>query len=587
MAQPAAQQRAKTDTALSEAMRHARWVMIVIALFSAGINLLMLASPLYMIQVFDRVLSSSSIETLIYLTLIIGVAFAILGMMEALRQRVFGRLGGWLEDRVGPAAIAATVSRQLRGTGPPAGQAQRDLQTLRTFFGGQGIQPLFDGPWMPFFLVIVWLLHPWIGMLATGCAAILMILAILNEVATRKTQQRSAMASAAAHREADAASRNADVVHALGLLPVMVRRWREVNQKSIGEAERGGKRSSALVGTSRFVRLFAQSAVLVLAGELTPGGMIAGSILLGRALAPVEQAITAWKQVIAARISYRRLQAVLMAMPEEPKEQPLPPLRGHIAVERAVVFPPGGQPGNSAPILKGISFEIEPGQVVGVIGPSAAGKTSLCRILIGAWQPLQGTVRIDGAEVDHWHRSILGPQIGYLPQDVELFAGSVRSNIARLGEPDDAAVLAAAQAADIHQMILGLPEGYDTDIGDSGAVLSAGQRQRVGLARSLYRDPKLLVFDEPNANLDAEGEAALVRAIAAAKARGATVILVTHRPNVVSQADKLMILRAGQIDAFGEREEILAKLSGPRVVKPGPGQIAPTDTGSRRVASGS
>ena len=573
-------------------MRHARWVIILIALFSAGINLLMLASPLYMIQVFDRVLSSGSVDTLLYLTVIIAVAFAILGMLEALRQRVFGRLGGWLEDRVGPALIGATVSRRLRGSGPPAGQAQRDLQTLRTFFGGQGIQPLFDGPWMPFFLIVVWLLHPWIGMLATGCAVILLILAILNEVATRRTQQRSAVASATAHREADAASRNADVVHALGLLPVMVRRWREVNQRSIDESERGGRRSSALVGISRFVRLFAQSAVLglgaylVLAGEMTPGGMIAGSILLGRALAPVEQAITAWKQVIAARISYRRLQAVLMAAPEEPKEQPLPPLRGHIAVERAIVFPPGANPGTAAPILKGISFEIEPGQVVGVIGPSAAGKTSLCRILIGAWQPLQGTVRIDGADIDHWHRSILGPQIGYLPQDVELFAGSVRSNIARLGEPDDAAVLAAAQAADIHQMILALPEGYDTDIGDGGAVLSAGQRQRVGLARSLYRDPKLLVFDEPNANLDAEGEAALVRAIAAAKARGATVILVTHRPNVVSQADKLMILRAGQIDAFGDREEILAKLSGPRVVKPEPSQIAPTDAGSRRVSGG-
>ncbi len=574
-------------------MRHARGVIILIALFSAGINLLMLASPLYMIQVFDRVLSSASVETLVYLTIIIAGAFAILGMLEALRQRVFGRLGGWLEDRVGPAVIAATVSRRLRGTGPPAGQAQRDLQTLRTFFGGQGIQPLFDGPWMPFFLVIIWLLHPWIGMLATGCAIVLLILAILNEVATRRTQQRSAVASAVAHRGADAASRNADVVHALGLLPVMVRRWRNVNQNSIGEAERSGRRSSTLVGISRFVRLFAQSAVLglgaylVLAGEMTPGGMIAGSILLGRALAPVEQAITAWKQVIAARIGYRRLQAVLMAMPEEPKEQPLPPLRGHVGVERAVVYPPGGHPGTAVPILRGISFEIEPGQVVGVIGPSAAGKTSLCRILIGAWQPLQGTVRIDGADIDHWHRSILGPQIGYLPQDVELFAGSVRSNIARLGEPDDAAVLAAAQAADIHQMILALPDGYDTDIGDGGAVLSAGQRQRVGLARSLYGDPKLLVFDEPNANLDAEGEAALVRAIAAAKARGATVILVTHRPNVVSQADKLLVLRAGQIDAYGDREEILAKLSGPRVVKPEPGQIAPTDAGSRRVASGS
>ena len=583
--------RAGPETALSAAMRRARGVLVLVALFSAVVNLLLLASPLYMMQVFDRVLASGSRETLLYLTLIIAVAFLALGVMDALRLRVLSSLGAWLEDRVGPDLLAATVDRGLRGQGHGGGQAQRDLMTLRTFFGGQGIQPLFDGPWLPLFLVCIWLLHPWIGALATGCAVILLILAALNELTTRGAQQAGTTAAAAAHREADAANRNADIVHALGLLPVMTRRWRTINQKAIGEAERASRRGAVLVGISRFIRLFAQSAVLglgaylVLARELTPGGMIAGSILLGRALAPVEQAITAWKQVLAARISYRRLQGVLAGGPDDRTPQPLPPLRGHIEISRAIVFAPGVLPGQGAPILRGVNLEIQPGEVVGVIGPSGSGKTTLCRLLVGAWPPRHGSVRLDDADVDHWHRSVIGPQIGYLPQDVELFAGSVRANIARLGEPDDAAVLAAAQAADVHEMILSLPQGYETDIGEGGAVLSAGQRQRVGLARALYGEPRLLIFDEPNANLDTEGEAALVRAIAAAKARGATIVLVTHRPNVVSQADKLLVLRGGQVEAFDTRERVLAQLRGPRMVKPGPADTASGGVDIRDMAS--
>ena len=549
-----------------------RWVLVVIGLFSAVINLLILASPLYMLQVFDRVLSSGSIETLMFLTLIVGVAFAVLGLLEAVRSRLFARFGAWVEDRLGPEVLRASLDLRRAGNAqPPA--TFRDLSRLRGFLGGQGIQPLFDAPWIPLFIGAIWVLHPWLGMLALASAIILMILALLNEVLTRRPQAESARAAASGGADIDAVIRNADVIQAMGLTGVMTDRWRQGSRRSSDAQISVADRSSVLVGGSRFIRLFAQSAVLglgaflVLRAELTPGGMIAASILLGRGLAPVEQAIGAWRHVVGARLSYRRLGMLLAAVPEPVRGQPMPPVRGLVQLEAVTVMPPGRRSPDTAPILRNVTFRAEPGEVLGVVGPSASGKTSLCRVLVGAWQPFQGKVRLDGGEVRLWDQERLGPQIGYLPQEVELFAGTVRDNIARFGTVDDAAVLAAAQAADVHDMILRLPDGYDTQIGEGGSVLSAGQRQRIGLARALYGAPRLLVLDEPNANLDSQGEMALIRAIDGARTSGAAVVLVTHRPQILSQVNRILVLRNGQVDCVGPRDEVLERLRGPRVVQ--------------------
>ena len=583
MANRAADPSTKHPTQLQSAMARGRGVLIAVGIFSCVINLLMLASPIYMMQVFDRVLASGSHETLLYLTLIVGIAFAVLGALEMVRGRLFARLGGWLENRLGPDMLAASITRRLRGTAM-AGQALRDLGQIRSFFGGQGIQPLFDAPWVPIFLICIWFLHPWLGLLATGAALLLLGLALLNEFMARGPQQRSARTSLGAQTNAEAAIRNADVVHAMGLLPAMAERWRRDNSTALDEQLVGSDRGSAVVGSSKFLRLFVQSAILglgaylVLQGSMTAGGMIAGSILLGRALAPVEQAIGAWRQVVAARISYDRLNRLLRATPSAGDPQPLPAFSGRVAFERVTALPPGANRGEAKPILKGVTFDLQPGRALAVVGPSASGKTTLCRLLAGAWAPVDGTVRLDGADVGLWDRAQLGPQIGYLPQDVELFAGTVRENIARFRDAADTEVFGAAQLAGVHEMILRLPKGYDTEIGENGTALSAGQRQRIGLARALFGNPRLLVLDEPNANLDQDGEAALVRAISAAKEGGATVVLVTHRPSVLSQVDMIVVLRDGVVDSIGPRDEILSKLRGPRPV---PATAAPAKAGAQ------
>ena len=548
-----------------------RWVLIVVAFVSAVINLLMLASPIYMLQVFDRVLSSGSVETLVSLTVIVGVAFLVLGMLESVRSRLFARYAAWVEDRLGPEVLRASIDLRRSGQ-PQAPGSFRDLGRLRGFFSGQGIQPLFDAPWIPVFIAAIWILHPWLGILATGCCIVLIVLALLNEVVTRKPQAESARAAAASSADTEAVIRNADVVQAMGLLPSMTERWRRGSLDASEGQTKAADRGSTVVGGSRFVRLFAQSAVLglgaylVLQAQLTPGGMIAASILLGRGLAPVEQAIGSWRHVVAARLSHRRINALLAAAPAVGSYQTLPRLQGRLAMEGVTVMPPGQRTPDTPPILRGVSFAVEPGDVLGVVGASASGKTTLCRVLVGAWQPFQGKIRLDGGELKHWNPADLGPQIGYLPQAVELFAGTVRDNIARFGVVDDDKVLAAARAADVHDMILHLKDGYNSQIGEGGTALSAGQRQRLGLARAVYGDPRLLILDEPNANLDTQGEAALRRALDQARDGGATVVMVTHRPQILAHVTKILVLREGQVESFGPRDDVLAQLRGPRAV---------------------
>lgn len=551
-------------TPLDRALRQVRQGFLTVGVFSLFLNLLILVSPIYTMQVFDRVLSSGRTETLLYLTLIAALAIAVLAALETLRSTVLNRIGTWLDRQLSGSLITSSLAATLAGAGQGA-QPLRDLGQIRNFIGGNGIIPLFDAPWVPLIVAVIWWMHPWLGALALASAILLFGLALVNEFATRRPLQQANQLTVASHAQADATIRNADVVQAMGLLPGLLRRWQERNDQAVSRHRQAAERSALIIGASKFVRLFIQIAILglgaylVLQNELTPGGMIAGSILLGRALAPVEQGIGAWRSLISTRASYGRLQALQRATPEAPARMRLPEPKGALSVERLVYFPPRA----TKPVLKQVSFELEPGESLGIIGPSAAGKSTLCRILVGTWPPSAGHVRLDGAEVHSWDRADFGRHVGYLPQNVELFAGTIRDNIARMTDAEPEEVVEAAKLANVHDMILRLPDGYETEIGDGGTVLSGGQRQRIGLARALFRSPKLLVLDEPNANLDHDGEIALLDAIATMKARGTTIVMVAHRPNALVHVDRLMVLRDGVLEIFGERDEVLKRLGSP------------------------
>ena len=561
-----------TMTPLDAALKRLRPMLLAVGGFSLAINLLMLVSPLYMMQVFDRVLGSGHTETLLWLTVVAGVALLCLGALETVRGRLLSRGAAWLDQRLGGWLIAAGHTSGIGGK-PLGTQPLRDLEQLRGFLGGTGMNPIFDIPWAPVFITVIWMLHPWLGMLALASAVLLFLLGLANELATRRPLRSANRDRVAALSRCGAALRNAEVVQALGLLPRIVRRWDRDTAPALTAQQAAADLGALSLGATRFTRMFVQvgvlgiGAYLVLQGQLTAGGMIAGSILLGRALAPFEQAIGAWRNLTAARTSHQRLQTLLHAVPAPQRAMTLPPLTGRLAVE-GLTFVPAG---SDRPILRQVGFALAPGETLAVIGPSASGKSTLCRHLVGVWRPSSGHVRLDGADVSAYGRAELGPQIGYLPQDVELFDGTVRDNIARLAEPeggDDAApdgastdtatdqsVIDAAQRAGAHEMILHLPEGYDTRVGEGGAILSA-----------LFGSPRLLVLDEPAANLDQEGEAALLAALANAKQDGATIIMVAHRPSQVAQADRILVLRQGAVEQFGLRDEVLQHVTGPRPI---------------------
>ncbi|TVS00486.1 MAG: type I secretion system permease/ATPase [Rhodospirillales bacterium] len=544
--------------------RESRSGIGLLVLFSFCINILVLTSPIYMMQTYDRVLASGHQETLLFMTLIAGVAVLVMGLLEAVRSRILGRLGDWLEQKLAPDLIAASMRGALQGLAPNA-QALRDLATVRGFIGGNGVNAGLDSPWTPIFITVIWLMHPMLGTIALAAAVVLLVTALIGEALARAPMQSAQKLAISNTHKADSALRNAEVFQAMGMLPGFLATWMRQCHRAIGLQREAGDRHAALTGFSKFFRLFVQililgaGAYLVLRHELTPGGMIAASILLGRALAPVDQAIGAWKAFIAARDAWGRLSRLLTGLPPLPAVMPLPAPKGAVACEQVVVQ----MAGRDQPTLAGVSFSLAPGEVLGILGPSAAGKSTLCRLLTGTWKPSRGHVRLDGADIFRWPAEQLGPFIGYLPQDVELFSGSIMENIARLApEPDPQAVVDAAVTAGVHEIILRLPSGYETQIGEGGSVLSGGQRQRIGLARALYRRPRLIVLDEPSANLDTEGEAALNRAIVAAKGWGATVILVAHAPRILAPADKLLVLQDGQVRLFGPRDEVLAKLAG-------------------------
>ena len=433
---------------------------------------------------------------------------------------------------------------------------------MQSFIPSPGLSVFFDLPWSPLFLFLIWMLHPMLGLLAIGSAALLLALGIANDLMTRGPIAAGNVAQIASMQQADVAIRNAEVVQAMGMLPALSERWSRENVRAIEAARQASERGALLLGLTKCFRIFIQSATLglgaylVLQGEATGGAMIASSILLARALAPIEVAMGSSRQLGLTRLAWRRLQQRAQAVPPAPQRTRLPAPAGFVAFERVSYTPPGAR----APVLQGVTFQAEPGEAVAVIGPSASGKSTLCRLLVGIAAPSAGEVRLDGSEIRHWNTAELGRHVGYLPQDVELFAGTVRDNIARMGERDDEAVIEAAKLAFAHEMIQRLPQGYDTSIGDGGARLSGGQRQRLGLARAVYGGPQLIVLDEPNANLDQHGEAALAAAIEALKRRGATVLIIGHRPSTLSQADRILLLKDGRVELFAPREEALKRM---------------------------
>lgn len=556
-------------TELAEAFSACRATLGVLLLFSFGMNIMQLAAPLYMLQVFDRVMTTGRVETLVLLTIITAAALLVYGLLDAFRGAILLRTGAWLNDRLSPILLSGSVRTRLRGDASGA-QPLRDLVQVQTFIASPGLSVFFDLPWTPVFLLMIWLLHPSLGLLAVGSAVVLLGLGIANDLVTRGPTSAANAAHITSMQHAEATIRNAEVVQAMGMLPALAARWNRGHSTALDAARQAGERGGMLFGLTKALRIFVQSATLglgaylVLQSQLTGGGMIAASILLARALAPVEIAMGTSRQFGLARLAWKRLQARAQAIPPEPVRTRLPSPAGFITFDRVSYTPPGAR----EPVLQGVSFRAQPGEAVAVIGPSASGKSTLCRLLVGIADPSSGDVRLDGSEIRHWNTEDFGRNIGYLPQDVELFAGTVRDNIGRMGEVEDEAVVEAAMLAHAHEMIQRLPQGYDTPIGDGGARLSGGQRQRIGLARAVYRCPRLIILDEPNANLDQHGEMALAAAIAELKQRGSTVLIVGHRPSTMAQADRILVLKDGRVELFAPREEALKRMrvaaSGPR-----------------------
>lgn len=542
-----------------QVIRCCRSYFWLVFLFSVITNLLILAFPVYMLQVYDRVLTTAHADTLLMLTVIVGGALLLMATIDGLRTAMTLRIGGWLVDRLGPVYLASSVRARLLGSTQGANPIS-DLTTIRNFVSTQGLTFFCDSPWVPVFVAIIWLIHPYLGMLAASAAVVLFLLSLVNDATTRPLLRSAGDINALAVRDADAAVRNAEVVSSMGMLSALIERWQRNHVSVLEYLRRAGERGGILIALTKFIRLFSQvgvlglGALMVIRGELTPGAMIACSILLGRALAPVEMAMGAWKNFTQARLAYGRLKTQLEIFPTPPVRTKLPPPTGHLSVKR-LSFEAGGQK-----ILKEVSFQVEPGDAIAVIGPSAAGKTTLCRFLVGLTAPTEGEVRLGDSLIQHWNAKDLGPHIGYLPQTVELFAGTVKENIGRMSVGDDEPVIAAAELAHAHDMIQRLPDGYDTMIGDGSVGLSGGQRQRIGLARAVFGDPKLIVLDEPNANLDQAGESALAAAIAELKSRGSSIIMVGHRPSTLSEATKILLLKDGRVQMYGARDDVLTRL---------------------------
>lgn len=543
-------------------------IFLYVGLFTLFVNILLLLPSLYMMMVFDRVIPGRSSMTLLMLTAGVLGAMIVMMLLEYLRSRLLIAVGAELDHVLGPKLLDTLLRRTSAPNQPPLAASLRDVATLRTFLAGHGVFALFDAPWLPIYLVIIYMFSPTLGNFAILGAVVLGVIGYINERLTRSAIDQAQSATSKASRFSEAAFRNAEVVHAVGMGEGIKDRWGKMNSEAVSHHVRGSARASFMSALTKFARQAVQTimmaiGVLLLIDENTsPGVLLAATFLVSRAMSPVEQLIGSWTLIAEAQGAYRRMADLIKNNPAPNPRTELPVPTGQINVEQLVF----AIALTGRPIIRGISFEIKAGESLGIIGPSASGKSTLARLLLGVWQPSAGVVRLDGADIHTWSREQLGPHIGYLPQDVELFAGTVAENIARMGEIDSAAVVKAAQRAHAHELILRLPKGYDTEIGESGAVLSGGQRQRIALARALYGNPRFVILDEPNSNLDGEGENALMRALREMKQDGVTIVVIAHRPALFAQFDRLLVLREGAIEAFGPANEVLLKFAAPRTV---------------------
>ncbi|MGV8864871.1 MAG: type I secretion system permease/ATPase [Pseudomonas sp.] len=552
------------ENSLQAALKACRGSFISVGVFSLFVNALMLVPTFYMLQVYGRVVTSGSMSTLAMLTIIMTVLTVTSGLLEWIRSRIMIRVSTKLDVILSRDVYRASFKQAL-ATGGMNSSAQplSDLTALRQFLTGNGVFAFFDAPWLPIYVAVMFIFHPWYGWVAIGCAMVLLCLAYANEKVTGKAISDANRENIGANLYTTKNLRNAEVIESMGMLNNLINRWSLRQKKVLLLQSIASDNGGIVTSTSKSFRVLVQSLILGLGAylavnhEIAPGLVIAGSVLLGRALAPIDLIIGSWKGFIAARGQYTRLNEILGKLQSEPERMPLPAPVGNVVVENIIVSPPTSR----VAIIRGVSFAVQAGTVVGVIGPSASGKSTLARALLGIWTPQHGTVRLDGADISSWDKTELGPYIGYLPQDIELFEGTIGENIARFGEVDPEQVVQAAKVAGVHEMILMLPDGYDTVIGSEGVNLSGGQRQRIGLSRAIYGAPRLIILDEPNSNLDEVGEQALAYAITYLKATGATIFVITHRTSILSQLDRLLVMNDGLVRFYGPREQVMAELS--------------------------
>ncbi len=549
---------------LQAALKACRGSFLSVGFFSLFVNTLMLVPTFYMIQVSGRVVPSSSTSTLVMLTLILTVLMLTMGSLEWVRSRIMVRISNRLDVLLSRDVYRASFKRALSSGGMDASaQSLNDLTSLRQFLTGNGLFAFFDAPWLPVYTAVMFLFHPWYGWITVISAVVLVVLAYVNHRYTGKALTEANKQSLTSNLHTTKSLRNAEVIESMGMLDTLMSKWAIRQRRVLVLQSEASDKSGIITSISKTFRNWAQSmmlaagAYLVITHEINPGLMMAGSLLLGRALSPIDQMIGSWKGFVAARVQYQRLNDTLDKLNAEPERMSLPDPEGHLQVENLVVAPPGAK----AAVIRNISFVTPAGSIVGIVGPSAAGKSTLARALLGIWPPQHGVVRLDGADISTWDKQKLGPHLGYLPQDIELFEGSISDNIARFTKVDPEKTVMAARIAGVHEMILQLPDGYDTVIGSEGVNLSGGQRQRIGLARAVYGNPRLIVLDEPNSNLDEVGERALGVALQKMKETGATVFIISHRPNVLSRLDRIMVLNSGAMTMYGPRDQVIAELA--------------------------
>jgi len=552
----------KEHNILKSALTACRKASLYVAIFSCFVNLLMLTAPLYMLQVFDRVLASQSYDTLIYLTIIAITALLTLAFLDMTRSRVLVNVSKWLDSRLSRSALDIGIDEALLGNSYGA-QALRDISSIRFFISGPSIFALYDAPWIPLYLMVIFLIHPMLGFISIGGAVLLFILAIINELATRKPLIEANKNAMATQTVASSALRNSEAIQAMGMSNAIINNWSEANSKTVGLQAIASNRGAIFLSMTKFIRFSMQitilgaGAYLVVQNQITAGMMIAASILMSRGVAPIEQAMTTWRNLIQTRQAYKRLSALFnKPKTREQSVMPLPAPKGFLSMEGVSFIPPGG----SKPTLRNLNLKINPGEMMVVIGPSAAGKSTLARLLTGIWCATAGKVRLDNADLFTWNRNEIGKHIGYLPQDVELFLGSIKQNVARMDNADSDEIIKACHIAGVHEMILRLPEGYETLLNETATALSAGQRQRIALARALYQKPQLIVLDEPNSNLDRAGEDALLTALKLLRDEGRTIIVIAHRSNIINDSDKILWLVDGMTQAFGPKEDVLEQI---------------------------